>query len=64
MKIYTVPPSQLDLFNPLSPLLGVRVVRSDPCPKCRSFTAAIGTREEFDDLERQVAAERGSADDA
>jgi hypothetical protein len=39
----TAPPAQLDLFSPPSPLLGVRVVRSDPCPKCRSFTAAIGT---------------------
>jgi len=36
--IGTVPPAQLDLFNPPSPLLGLRVVRSDPCPKCRSCT--------------------------
>jgi hypothetical protein len=129
MKIGTVPPAQLDLFDPPSPLLGLRVVRSDSCPKCLSFTCAIGTghlpvdifgndngrptanlkyidrtsveeeakdiiarmqeayrnyypfslwanqeyfvqvaqdysRDEFDDLERQVAAERGSADDA
>jgi hypothetical protein len=42
MKIGTVPPSQLDLFNPPS-LLGLRVARSEPCPKCRSFAAAIGT---------------------
>ena len=36
------PPSQLHLFNPPSPLFGLRVVRSDPCPTCQSFTAAIG----------------------
>ena len=41
--IGTAPPAQLDLFDPPSSLLGLRVVRSDPCPKCRSFTAAIGT---------------------
>jgi hypothetical protein len=41
--IGTVPPSQLDLFNPPTPLLGLRVVRSESCPKCRSFTSVIGT---------------------
>ena len=43
MQIGTAPPAQLDLFNLPSPLLGVWVERSDPCPKCLSFTAAIGT---------------------
>ena len=42
-KIGTAPSAQLDLFISPSPLLGLRVVRSDPCPKCWSFTAAIGT---------------------
>jgi hypothetical protein len=41
--IGTVPPAQLDLFDPPSPLVGLRVVRSESCPKCRSFTAVIGT---------------------
>jgi hypothetical protein len=43
MKIGTVPPALLHLFNPPSPLVGVPVVRSVSCPKCRSFTAVIGT---------------------
>jgi hypothetical protein len=38
-----VPPVQLDLFDPPSPLVGLRVVRSELCPKCRSFIAVIGT---------------------
>jgi hypothetical protein len=41
--IGTVPPARLDLFDPPSPLLGLRVVRSESCPKCRSFIATIGT---------------------